>query len=233
MDPSQKEFAFQIMSWIYRTPRGLLMDELREALVVEDGDKEFNDEAISSPKYIVEKCAALVIYDDHTGVVRFSHETVQEYLQMHCEKDLLPAAALAKVCLTYLRFDVFDHFREKHSEYVAEWIQNNKFIGYSAEFWGLHTRGESEKDPHIQEAVLLLLSSENKKSSMLEIQSWFSDPWSEVAHSIPTSRTVLHVVCSEGLATICKLVLEGRLNASDRYMLATSHRLLTLLEKDH
>ena len=83
-----------------------MMNELRELLVIEEGDTEL-DERQSSAEDIIAVCQSLIVCDPQSNVVRFTHFTVQEFLEKCKDKLLLPTE-LAKVCLTYLAFDVFE-----------------------------------------------------------------------------------------------------------------------------
>ena len=59
---------------------------------------------------------------------------------------------------------------------------------------------------------------------MLQIQEIVRNEWLQDV-SFVKSRTLLHVIAQEGLTTICKQVLERRINESDRYLpLATPTR---------
>ena len=100
--------------------------------------------------------------------------------------------------------------------------QKYKASFYVAESWGFHIR-KAEPGAAGQEAVLAFLASDNKRSSMLQIQEYVRNGRSDVP--FVKSRTLLHVIAQEGLTTICKQVLERRINGSDRYLpLATPTR---------
>jgi hypothetical protein len=48
MSTQQREFAFRILSWIFRTPRALEMNELRIALGIKFGQYKIDDETPSA-----------------------------------------------------------------------------------------------------------------------------------------------------------------------------------------
>ena len=208
MDQGQRDFAFQIMSWIFHTPRPLVMKELQVALVIEDEKEESDEVATSSPDYIVETCAGLVVYDEDTEIVRFNHQTVPEFLRDYCATYLLPPDVLANTCLTYLLLDVFDEFRQQDREHVKERVQKYKLSRYAAQYWGLHTRGKAENKPDIQRKVLSLLASENKKSSMLQMEVYANS--SCIYIDFTKGQTLLHVIAKNGLTSICRYILDER-----------------------
>ena len=63
------------------------MGELCEALVIEVGETDYNDENIDRPNEIIDACQGLVVHDEQTDVVRFAHK-VQAYLKDHCSSNI-------------------------------------------------------------------------------------------------------------------------------------------------
>jgi hypothetical protein len=210
-DPSLP--AIHVLSWIFHAPRPLQMEELREALVVKDGAVDLDHAHLNAlpATDIVNWCESLVVYDEASGVVRFSHATVQTFLET---ETLLPVNMLAKTTLTYLGFDDFERASWEDLAYQGMLLKKYKFTLYAAEFWSLHTRGDPENSPEVQRAVFALLASEGKRDSMLRFENY--GRW-ERGRTRPTARcqTLLHVLANHGLATICKAVLQ---KGSDRYV---------------
>jgi hypothetical protein len=83
-------------------------------------------------------------------------------------------------------------------------VENYKFSRYAAQFWGSHTKGEAEKSPAIQKAILQLLASENKRNAVLQMEECAKR---ELSHYFPKGRTSLHISAEKGLTTICNLIL--------------------------
>jgi hypothetical protein len=106
---TDRDLAVRTLSWILHSTntRPLKMNELRELLVIEDGDNDL-DERQSTAEDIIAVCQSLVVCDLQSNVVRFTHFTVQEFLNDKYRDKLLPSTDLAKVCLTYLTFDIFE-----------------------------------------------------------------------------------------------------------------------------
>jgi len=106
-DPDSATTAIRTLTWVYYARRPLQMKELREALVVEDGDHDQREDAISADSII--DCCLSFITHDHNGEVRFIHPSVQRWLDEEPQHGkLLPEIYLANTCLTYLNFDAFD-----------------------------------------------------------------------------------------------------------------------------
>jgi hypothetical protein len=96
-------------------------------------------------------------------------------------------------------------------------VQNYKFSRYAAQFWGFHTRGEAEKKPDIERAVISLLASKKKRGSMLQLETYANSSWGDI--DFTKGQTLLHVIAKNGLAKICKRVLSRRINGNDTYVL--------------
>jgi hypothetical protein len=185
------------------------MDELLEALVVEETDCDLERECMLEPSAIIECCKSLVLYDTSSGLVRFAHETVHEYIASHLKHDIPQHCALAKTCLTYLSFDEFDI----SGECMEQRLKTYKLGRYAASFWSFHTR-EAEECEEVQHAVLACLMSENKRNSMLQMAAY-----ARGKSDITGGQTVLHVLAENGLTTTCGLLLDQALQGDHTYRL--------------
>ena len=88
-------------------------------------------------------------------------------------------------------------------------VQTYRFCLYAAKFWGFHTRGEAETLSCIQQAVFRLLESENKRNSILQMARYADWTWDRL--SFTKGQTMLHVIATNGLATICRHFLNEKL----------------------
>ena len=61
IDDNDKVLAFKILSWVYQAKRPLFMDELREAISVEEGDTDIQTEELTSGDDILECCRGLIV----------------------------------------------------------------------------------------------------------------------------------------------------------------------------
>jgi hypothetical protein len=176
----KKTIALKILSWVLLSRRLLKMRELREALSVNDGEKELTP-YLMDPLKVVECCESLITYDDGTQTVRLTHYTLDSFLRKENSSVLLDSYDLAKTCLTYLGFDEFER-PCRNQELLKERIEKYTFSAYAVEFWGLHTRGEGEKRPDIQQAIFRTFRSESRSTSFLEIKkspSYHRYSWSK------------------------------------------------------
>lgn len=217
--PGDKDLALRILSWLFHTQRALRMDELLEALVVEELEpkEEFEDmlQNMLAPDEVIECCQSLVLYEESSGSVRFSHYTVQEFIASHLQT-LPPNVDLAKSCLNYLAFAKLDEpCLDRVS--VQMRVQKYKFSQYAAQYWSVHTAGKAEESPEIQLAILHVFGSDAKRNAILQLDTYANSRWGNI--SFTKGQTLLHVLAHKGLVTLCMLVLDGVLNTNDTYLL--------------
>jgi hypothetical protein len=200
---STSDTANQTLTWIFHAARPLQMDELLEALCVKEWQLDIDRNRKFNAADIVQMCQSLVVYEESSGIVRFIHPTVQEFL-----KSLkLPVIDLAKTCLTYLEHNAFNDICA-NKESMETRVQTYKLCLYAAKFWGSHTRGETETLACIEQAVFRLLASENKRDSILQMIEYANSTWGEL--SFVKGQSLLHIIAQNGLATICKHVLKEK-----------------------
>lgn len=192
-----KELVMRILSWLFRAQRTLAMGELLEALAVEDSEPDDQlDEILQQviePSEVIDSCKSLVQYEKSSGLVRFSHHTVQEFIAARIQ-ELPPASHMAKSCLVYLTLDDSEEVR----------LETRPFRRYATQFWDVHTR-DTEESPVVQQAALRLFTSPRKMNKILRFESESAF----LCSSHRGYRASLHIVVEKGLATICKLILEA------------------------
>ena len=196
-----KALAIKILSWLFHTKAPLSMNELLEALVVEDGDQELQREYMLQPADVIDCCKSLVVYESSSGMVRFTHYTVQEYIEA-IEHKLLGNIAMAKTCLTYLAFDEFDVpcTPDTYSE-IYERREKYKLLSHAVNYWANYVAGEPEASLDVQEMILKVFASQSKRESYYQILHYNS--------SYGKTETFFHILADYGLTTVCKLALKA------------------------
>ena len=130
----------RVFKWIICARRPLSLEELKEAIAFEPGDKSWEASKIvtdPSGQSIVQACGHLITIDDDDDTVRLVHRTVQQYF---IEGDDCPPHRfqfqrrnaehyLGEVCVTYLSFSDFETQitrRNPRSEFVHKDILTNR-----------------------------------------------------------------------------------------------------------
>lgn len=175
------EIAKRALSWVYFAKRPLSMRELREALAVipiEDIEKADEDcryldrDDFEKPQNVLDSCGSLIMWDRSTDVVGFSHYTVSEYLAANADGNIEPELYVARVCLTYLCFDVFD------GEFMTL-VRTHKLLPYIARFCGKHISGSNEET--LEDLVLSVAFSPSRRQALIELD-----------HYCNRSRSIFH-----------------------------------------
>ena len=219
-----KELAMRILSWVFHARRPMQMGELLEALAV-DGfmpgqHPELTLEDVLREKLpaaeIIECCKSLVMHEESSGLVIFTHFTVHQFIADHISKKLPPMTDLAYACLTYFTFPEFDELYQL-SQFPPKSDEKYKFGMYAAEYWAVHTKGEAETLTSVQSAFFRVFGNENKTLSVMK--RWmYADTFDG---KLCPRQTPLHIMASFGLATMCELYLNGGLNEMYPYTWST------------
>ena len=198
--------AKQVLRWISCAKRPLTVIELQSAIGFEKFGLEIDEGELLPEAEMISVCAGIVTVDKQSNIIRLVHFSVQEYFDRIRESKFPDAQIdIARTCLTYLGFDVFnDPCLDQGS--LEKRVEQYKLSHYAAQFWAFHAR-EGEKEPNIQRAVLSLLVSENKRNSMLQMETYANSNWGDIYFT--KGQTLLHVIAKNGLATICGFILDA------------------------
>ena len=204
--------ALRTLTWCYYARRPLRVDELCEALVVEDGDISHRDNEINAGS-VVDCCLSFTTHDLSTDEFRLIHPSVQRWFDHEPQhQKLLPHSYLAKTCLTYLNFDVFDSFA--YQEVARDTIQRHlvtyRFYRYAARFWATHTK-DAELELGVQKAAFAFLAAENRRELMLRTRD-IDDVLFAMFDSemyVRRGQTPLHMTADHGLVVLCNLLLSS------------------------
>jgi hypothetical protein len=203
------------------------MDELLEVFILEEYSQdamsgEDLDEGLDTileyrlaPYDIVETCKGLILYEESSGSVRFSHETVNEFIEKELKQRLPPSITLAKTSLIYLGSKTFDTCYSDE-EALKERFRTNKFSRYASQYWADHIGGDAKGEEEIQNTIFGTFRLINKRESINQMQIYEESPGGLFRYS--TGRSLLHVIAAHGLATTSKRLLDGTSNYNDRYV---------------
>lgn len=210
MTEGQKKRVFEILSWIFHARRRLKIDELCEALSVENGCEDLDELLMPPTDSIIKQCESLVELDKVSQELRFTHQTVNEYLKDYCASQMLSPVDMAKTCLIYLGFSEFDEPCGDQESFNKR-IENYKFSGYAATFWGLHTKGAGESCMEVRKRFYTAFKSADREYSLRQIEegTWYLQR--------KLGKSFFHVIAMHGLATICRMLLEESSKEIGRY----------------
>ena len=205
-----KLLAEKIFSWLHYAKRPLQIAELREAVAIRDGDVDLDEEDLMLAEDMIETCGSLVIYDEASGIVRFAHEMVHDFLRTRHLSQLLPESEIAKACLNYLLFDCFEEGPSPDETSLENRLQIRPFGRYAARFWGIHVKEANiEQDLEIQETLAKLIKSSSKLNSMsqLAIVETSAD-WNPEKSFWQQNKRLLHVLAENDFINLAKIILQ-------------------------
>ena len=73
-----KSTAIKILSWLFHARRPIHMDEVREIVSVRIQDSDLVTDFLDRKDLLIQSCQGLVAFDERSGILRFTHYTVQE-----------------------------------------------------------------------------------------------------------------------------------------------------------
>ena len=150
----EQDTVIRILSWIFHAERPLKMQQLREVVSIESTDTELMKEYFLDPVDIVRSCQSLVEFDENSGIVCFIHYTVLQFLKDKFQEKLLSPLQIAKVCLTYLNFYIFDVGPCCSRREFEEQMKAYQFSDYVVQYWGRHVKGDGEEDDEVLDAFV-------------------------------------------------------------------------------
>ena len=199
--------ALRILSWIFYAFRPLSASELGEALAIREGVK-LNKDLIQNLTDILDTCENLLVYNDSSQTVEFTHYSAKEYLAREQIQKLLRPEQVAKLCLNYTLYGDFKDGPVATGDSLSDRFDNFPFSRYAGRYWGDHLRAVTDQSL-IKEDAIELLRSDAKRNAMLQIYIH------ETLHEFYTAKdfqglTALHVIAIEGLDRTCQRVLEAQ-----------------------
>src|ERR1700737_991544 len=76
---SKDKLALRTLSWVVYAKRPLHIDELQEAVAIEEGDRGLDQEDLTPAQTLVEVCGSFIVYDNDSGGVDPRTKQVKEF----------------------------------------------------------------------------------------------------------------------------------------------------------
>ena len=207
MPSDHRDIAQCFLSWIAYTDRALTVPEVEHAtttyLMLEDGGdtSAIDNDDIISANDLSSMCAGLVTVQGQQ--ILLVHYTAVTYFDNTRDKWFPNAyAKLAKACLTYLLFDIFDTGACTGEAEDVEFEQRDRdfpLLGYASLWWGRFAY-------HIEDAELTDMAREflNSKSHIdASVQAlWYTETTDALTWNAKTGATALHLAAYFGLTQL-------------------------------
>lgn len=165
-DQLHAEKAMQVLFWVAFATRPLSVHELIHALAIKLGEKEY-DEDNELLTDITSICAALVVVDPQSSLVRLAHFTIDEYLKAKHET-WFPGVLeyLTSHMLTYLSFDSFQRpLQEGHN--MEDVCDKFSLLEYATLNWANHLNAASSSSDQVKGKALEFLCRDFRLSDVI------------------------------------------------------------------
>jgi len=205
-----QELAKRVLLWITCAERPLTTLELRHALGVEEGESAMDEDNLPQIENMVSVCAGLVTCDEESDIVRLVHYTTQEYFE-RTQTRWFPNAqhTIARVCFTYLSFDIFAAGACQEEEDLQERLTKNPLYEYVAQYWPDHVRAASLD---VRDPLPRFLEDDAKASSCFQFTYWRVHP----GYLLLYHATGMHLTAFFGLAETTEGLLKKGYQADSR-----------------
>ena len=131
--------GMEAITWIAYSERPLRPDELCQALGIEIGSTDLDNDNVPSIRTILNCGLGLITVDSSSFQVRLVHFTLQEHILANPTLFCSPHSMIAEVCLTYL------NFRRIRDLSPALYLPSPTapFLQYASCYWGSHARRQT------------------------------------------------------------------------------------------
>jgi len=212
-DPSCRDLAYQVLSWITCAKRPVTAAELQYALTVEGGDSELDEDDLLQVDEMIVVCAGLVTIDVETAIIRLVHFTTQEYFQQTKKKWLSNAEKeILAVCITYLSFSEFETGACDTDDEFEQRLQNSPLYDYTARNWGHHARQAAMSSLEMVQFLSSPALVEASSQAPLVAKRWYRH--SNYSQEFPRQMTGLHVAAYFGVEEAVAELLKAAANAN-------------------
>ena len=214
----------------------ITVDQLRHAMATEEGDIDFNRENMPATGVLTVACQGLVKIDGESKIIRLAHFTIYEFFRDVFSKEVFDThRTVAKTCLTYLMFKVFDRGPCKYissrnidmlgasgdikpTDVLPRRIFQYPFIKYAANHWGDHARLSPESS--IQSSISAFLEQPQRLASTIQTRyAEFEFAYDADLEARYAGSLALHAAVCYGLEATVDLLLTtltvGQINGID------------------
>lgn len=210
--------VLRTLQWVTLSVTPLSLAQVSEAVAVEHGDLEIDDEnRLISPDDILALCGSLVVRNE-LETLKLAHLSVEEYLFSNGirEDPTVATFAMTKVessmsllldCITYLNFNEFRTGPSQSEADFKERMERFPLLPHAARSWPYYFRACASLEVARTE-VSRFLSSKNQNAFLSWVQVLNArriDQWDEW----PRQATALYYASSFGLHSIVQALIQS------------------------
>jgi hypothetical protein len=222
---SNKRLVKRTLIWIMYAKQPLFLESIAKAITVKPGSDHLDPDDIPDEDSILKWCSSLIRKDDKTGILSFSHFTVEEFLtdsKLRQDSELSDfyidgdstglQQVMASICLTYLNFTKFAEWNLTDWEETEKDVDRDPFLEYAAVFWHRHL---CQMDDTCLDLLRRLFAPMKSNNYILWLQIYW--PNRARGEAVPKAASTLHLAASLGIEELCEWLLDQKvdINAQD------------------
>lgn len=213
-----RNVARDALLWLSYAWRPLSLNELCEAVVLDDGINSLDEDSrLQHPRLILDICRGLITFNPESRRLALAHFSVKTYLTSDRIKagrfscfyldDKSADTILAKKCLSYLRFPEFE---SGYCDWkgVKERQKSWPLLDYAAHTWATHTKAIGDNlDEALQQSIRDFFATSGYSQGG-NFGAWVQIllPWSPLPNIQSTEP--LYYASSFGLTSIVRTLLD-------------------------
>jgi hypothetical protein len=197
--------------WLSYSLRPLQLQELGDAVVVEDDDNGIDDDIrLHDPNILIENSNGLLDYNPVTGLVSLSHSSIKTFLtsnwirnssvsnfaldESDCHRNIM------RKCLTYLSFS---DFSGGYGTILGKEMNMDPLLGYAAWNWPHHLRNTSSEDWNV---IALFFDTRSSKGAG-NYGSWINILAGNIPLGVVQATQPLYYAASFGFTPLVEAIL--------------------------
>ncbi|KAK5726582.1 hypothetical protein LTR15_002467 [Elasticomyces elasticus] len=216
--PAVRTLVTDALTWLAYAHRPLTLHELNEAVVIEEGDCDIDEDCRLQPvDLILTLCQGLLRWDPTSSIVMLAHYSVWNYLTSghtvdsrasfaHLDESLCMPMIVRK-CLTYLLMRPFA-IGVCGWEKVAQLQRSYPLLDYVATRWPLHAYKSSLGNEEMELVAALLLSEDVLFHDRSNFRFWIYHLFPDREGSIAMAASPLYYAASFGLHTVVEMMMQ-------------------------
>ena len=139
--------GMRILMWLIYAMAPLRSRELQHIIFsteLKSDGLDFDNHNLVGPDFITSVCHGFVVVDEESDIVRFTHLSVQDYLETEEDK-LFPEGTdeITRSCIRYLSLDPFTAGPCPNAE-IRDRVLKYPFATYAAQYWVQHAKQKQE-----------------------------------------------------------------------------------------
>lgn len=213
----ERKYLRRALVWLCFAMRPLHLDELAEAVVLDEGDSCLDrDNKLSDPYILVRLSRGIIDYNSATGAVSLAHLSIRtcltsDWIQTSPIADFAVSESSAhkvmlRGCLTYLLFDDFSIGYDVGRDMALLYTQNRyPLLPYAADYWTHHLQ-----DPDASDGALLLrfLATRHEQNAG-NYGSWLRRIfWTKIPLRTVQSSHPLYYAASLGRTSLVRAIIK-------------------------